>query len=107
MVSSRKEDFPRTVLRAHPDTAPTPAGVVGAPDSDPARFDKIPIHAGSESGAPGECPDAPSADGRKFAEFGLAARKHKKHKSRTELLLFVPFVPFCGIPSVCFLTWET
>jgi len=30
--------------------------VVGAPDSDPARFDKIPSHAGSESGAPGAVP---------------------------------------------------
>jgi len=39
--------------RAHPAAAPDIAGVVGAPNSDPARFGKISIHAGSESGAPG------------------------------------------------------
>src|SRR5437867_149241 len=44
---------------AHPATAPDTAGVIGAPDSDPARFDKIPIHAGSESGAPGAGPGCP------------------------------------------------
>jgi len=38
---------------AHPGTATGTAGVVGVPGSDPARFGKIPIHAGSESGAPG------------------------------------------------------
>src|SRR5881296_2894523 len=40
----------------HPGTAPDTAGVVGAPDCDPARFDKISIHAGSESGTGGCAP---------------------------------------------------
>jgi|KBSSwiStaDraftv2_1062776.scaffolds.fasta_scaffold7515195_1 hypothetical protein len=44
---------------SHAASATDNAGVVGAPDSDPARFIKISIHAGSESVAPGQCPDAP------------------------------------------------
>ena len=67
-------DGPRffTRLPANPGTAPDTAGEVGTPDSDPARFDKIPAQAGSESGAPGAVPEcAPRRIGR-FALTPLA-----------------------------------
>jgi len=50
------QKFGSKVRRVHPGTAPDPAVAVGAPDSDPARFDKMSVHAGSESGAPGAVP---------------------------------------------------
>src|SRR5258705_2773058 len=57
-------------------------GEVGAPDSDPARFNKISIHAGSESGAPGAVPGcALTPAAHRHAAIGLrvvspeAARK--------------------------------
>ena len=54
--SSRTTQGKPALAGAHPGTGPETAGVLGAPDSDPARFNKTSIHAGSESGTPGAVP---------------------------------------------------